>query len=196
MDRYGGGWMVFQRRYDGSVEFPTRNWEEYKNGFGNSDGEYWLGNEMLHLLTTSQPHDYMVEGVSFQDEINYKKIRNVVINGEDDHYRIVYDLASIDSTYTSTTYGTSMRGMRFSTTDRDNDEDEGTDCASKYGGWWLNSCHTDAMNGSFQTQEETDNIRYIPGIMWNGWKGFHKSLKGSILTVSYTHLTLPTILLV
>lgn len=32
-----------------------RGWDDYENGFGNfvqKDGEYWLGNKNLHLLTT------------------------------------------------------------------------------------------------------------------------------------------------
>lgn len=32
-----------------------RGWNDYENGFGNfvqKNGEYWLGNKNLHLLTT------------------------------------------------------------------------------------------------------------------------------------------------
>ena len=28
-----------------------RGWEEYKYGFGNLTGEYWIGNENLYFLT-------------------------------------------------------------------------------------------------------------------------------------------------
>ena len=40
MEQAGGGWMAFQRRYDGSVEFFSRDWNDCKNGFGNGEGEY------------------------------------------------------------------------------------------------------------------------------------------------------------
>ncbi|XP_052813147.1 semaphorin-5A-like [Mya arenaria] len=42
MDTDGGGWTVFQRRFDGSIEF-NRSFVEYEQGFGSLDGEFWMG---------------------------------------------------------------------------------------------------------------------------------------------------------
>ncbi|XP_059154816.1 angiopoietin-2-like isoform X2 [Physella acuta] len=48
----GGGWIVIQRRVLGSVNF-SRNWDDYKNGFGSLRGDFWLGNDWISNLTQS-----------------------------------------------------------------------------------------------------------------------------------------------
>ena len=56
----GGGWAVFQRRQDGSVDF-YRGWSDYKAGFGQLTAEFWLGNDKIHRLTASRPSSLRVE---------------------------------------------------------------------------------------------------------------------------------------
>lgn len=51
METEEGGWIVIQTRSDGSVDF-FRNWLEYVHGFGNVAGEYWIGLEKLHDVST------------------------------------------------------------------------------------------------------------------------------------------------
>jgi hypothetical protein len=43
-------WTVIQRRINGTIDF-YREWNDYKNGFGDLQTEFWLGNEKIHQLT-------------------------------------------------------------------------------------------------------------------------------------------------
>ena len=56
----GGGWTVFQKRRDGSVDF-YRAWDDYKRGFGNLNGEFWLGLDKIHSLTVSSSNKLRVD---------------------------------------------------------------------------------------------------------------------------------------
>ena len=41
---------MFQKRLNGSVNF-YRGWDDYKRGFGNLNGEFWLGLDKIYRLT-------------------------------------------------------------------------------------------------------------------------------------------------
>eukprot|EP00854_Cymbomonas_tetramitiformis_P012138 gene12138-14343_t len=55
-----GGWTVFQRRSDGLEDF-FRTWAEYKSGFGELNGDFWAGNDLLHSMTSAAPAKLRVD---------------------------------------------------------------------------------------------------------------------------------------
>ena len=92
-------YITFFFHTSGTVRFFRRNWEEFKNGFGNSGGEYYLGNELLHLLTTSEDYDYLVEAQSRDGDVRRKLIRKVRIESEEENYKIQYREEDIDNVF-------------------------------------------------------------------------------------------------
>lgn len=54
------GWIITLQRFDGTVDF-YRGWNDYRNGFGDvGRGEFWLGNEKVHLLTAQPGQVYQL----------------------------------------------------------------------------------------------------------------------------------------
>ena len=84
----GGGWTVFQKRLDGSVDFYL-NWESYKNGFGDLSGEFWLGNDNLHRLTAADDVMLRVDLEDFEGNITYAEYTNFNVADEADKYQLL-----------------------------------------------------------------------------------------------------------
>ena len=83
----GGGWTVFQRRQDGSVYF-YRNWTDYKNGFGNMSGEFWLGLDKINRLTKNNDTEFRVDLEDFEGGKRYAKYSKFVIEDENENYKL------------------------------------------------------------------------------------------------------------
>ena len=140
----GGGWTVFQRRQDGSVDF-YRGWNDYKAGFGQLTAEFWLGNDKIHRLTASRPSSLRVELEDWSGVRAYAKYGKFNIGDEQAQYRL--EVGSY-----SGTAGDSLKGhnnMAFTTNDRDNDI-WSSNCAVRFtGAWWYESCHSSNLNGKY-----------------------------------------------
>ncbi|KAM8715560.1 hypothetical protein ACLKA7_002587 [Drosophila subpalustris] len=159
---------------DGSVNFH-RNWMENKNGFGNLDGEFFIGLDKIHALTTDRRHELLVllednDGIEAFETYDDFKIGN-----EDTQY-------ILDTVGTAKgTAGDSLifhRGMKFTTLDNDNDDWPGVNCAlANTGGWWYKNCQHSQLMGRY---EDKDGDK---GVLWASWRGWRYSLKKAIMMI-------------
>ncbi|KOX78497.1 Protein scabrous [Melipona quadrifasciata] len=147
------GWIVVARRIDGTLDFD-RNWHDYSLGFGSPVSEYWIGNEVLHRLTTTT--DRADRG---DDDCTSLRIDMTDIYGE--RWRAEYQLFRVESEETgyrlevrgytgnATDALSYQNGMAFSAKDRDMDA-SATHCARNYrGGWWFSRCQHVNLNGKY-----------------------------------------------
>ena len=87
MSRDAGGWTVFQRRQDGSQDF-YRGWSDYKAGFGDLNGEFWLGLDKIHRLSKSGQNVLRVDLMDFNGAERYAKYGKFSVADESDKYRL------------------------------------------------------------------------------------------------------------
>ena len=83
----GGGWLVFQKRLNGSVDF-YRGWTEYKRGFGFLTGEFWLGLDKIHHLTSSRKYKLRVDLEDFSRQITYAEYDLFEVASEGEKYNL------------------------------------------------------------------------------------------------------------
>ena len=76
---------MFQKRLDGSVDFYL-GWSDYKVGFGDLYGEFWLGLDKIHLLTSD--NNSMLR-VDFEGNTSYAEYKMVNIMSENDKYKLI-----------------------------------------------------------------------------------------------------------
>ena len=171
METDGGGWTVFQRRQDGSVDF-YRNWTDYENGFGDLTGEFWLGLSKIHRLTKEGSNTLRVDLGDFEGNTVYANYSTFNVSDGSTEYILTV------GGYSGTA-GDSLayhNGSRFSTVDNDNDEWSGGNCAQNYtGAWWYLYCAHSNLNGHY-FNTSTNNLQ---SVNWYTWKGAYISLKFS-----------------
>ncbi|NXT41123.1 ANGP4 protein, partial [Pelecanoides urinatrix] len=177
METDRGGWTVIQLRTNGSLSFQ-RGWREYKQGFGDAAGEYWLGNEAVHLLTSQAPYNLRVELRDWEGNQVYAHYGKFQLGSERQLYRLPLQDYSGTAGQQS---GMALQGTRFSTRDADNDN-----CLCKCaqmlsGGWWFDACGLSNLNGIYYPARH--NIRKLNGIRWHHFQGPSYSLKGTRMLI-------------
>uniref|UniRef100_A0A1E1W2X5 Fibrinogen C-terminal domain-containing protein n=1 Tax=Pectinophora gossypiella TaxID=13191 RepID=A0A1E1W2X5_PECGO len=161
----GGGWTVLQNRFDGSQDF-YKSWSDYKNGFGNLAGEFWLGLEKVNYLTNQKLYELRIEMETQHGQEAYAGYSVFTVGPEHEGFRI-----STLGTYYGTA-GDSLSyhaGQKYSTIDADNDEWKDGACAVEHGGaWWYKECDKSNLNGKYSTTADEHRGQ---SIYWISFKG-------------------------
>jgi len=175
METDGGGWTVFQRRMDGTVDF-YRNWTDYQQGFGNLTGEFWLGLDKIHRLTSTGT-ELRVDLRDFEGNSAYAKYSSFSVGDSASKYILsVSGYSGTAGNSLSRLGHADQNGQKFSTRDQDNDATgDGYSCAQTYkGAWWYSACHHSNLNGLYHGGAHSS---FADGVNWYTWKGFYYSLK-------------------
>uniref|UniRef100_G3WK59 Tenascin-N n=1 Tax=Sarcophilus harrisii TaxID=9305 RepID=G3WK59_SARHA len=166
MDTDGGGWIVFQRRNTGQLDFFKR-WRSYVEGFGDPMREFWFGLEKLHNLTTGTPVRYEVRvDLQTANESAYAVYDFFQVASSKDRYKLTV------GKYRGTA-GDALsyhNGWKFTTFDRDNDIALSNCALTHHGGWWYKNCHLANPNGRY------GETKHSEGVNWEPWKGHEFSI--------------------
>ena len=125
----------------------NRSWAEYKVGFGDPSGNYWLGNDLLSQLTANNRYKLKFD-LQQRSTGNwyYAEYSTFIVLSEAYNYTL---LVGGFSGYASTdAFGRHHNGEQFTTIDRDNDLRSSRNCAALRGGgfWWRDCGHWCGVN--------------------------------------------------
>ena len=159
---------MIQRRVDGSTNF-FRNWQTYKKGFGQIQHEHWLGNDNLHLLTAQA----VLIGSEVRFELqrkdfkyrHYAKYSSFHVDGESNAYQL-HIIGYSGNLGDAMAY---HNGMKWTTSDQENDTYSSANCAyDRKGPWWYKACADTNLNSFYDNYKQyspyngfswTDNYR-------------------------------------
>jgi len=133
--------LLIQQNVNGS-DFFNRSWAEFKVGFNDSRGNYWLGNDLLSQLTLSRRYKLRFD-LQARDNHTwyYVEYSLFLVYGESRNYELLVSGYSGNA-------GDVFRhhsGAMFTTYDRDNDPWKSSisndNCAVlEGGGFWYSRC--------------------------------------------------------
>ena len=174
----GGGWLVIQRRINGSVDF-NRYWSEYEEGFGNlpdddkdTTREFWIGLRSLHCLTNQGQWELRIDYMFPNKTKGYLLYHHFRVGPASDDYRLgISGFSGNTSDPITPGVGHNLNGMRFTTRDRDNDNWY-NNCAVHHaggnaGGWWYDACSHINLNQQYNNRHSAylnGQWHYLPFI--------------------------------
>jgi Fibrinogen beta and gamma chains, C-terminal globular domain len=125
--------------------FFNRTWKEFKEGFGDVSGDYWIGNDRLHSLTKDGNYRLRVDVQTIND-CNWQWAEYDTFIVDDESTGFMLHVSGFSGTAYNSLLSTglptdpgNLNGMRFSTFDNRNPIT--ISCAAIYrAGFWYNRC--------------------------------------------------------
>merc|ERR1719239_976059 len=169
----GGHWVVIQRRTSETVDF-YQGWDNYTEGFGDLQGNFWLGLETIHRLCNKRPCQLRFD-LTDNNTHYFAQYADFRVASAQHNYRVNFGAESGTTTDGGKAFSWN-NNMEFTTYDRDNDKSNVVNCAQSYqGGWWYNSCTYVNPNGGWGRNSYS-------GVGWNpitfSWINGRHSLSG------------------
>ena len=163
------GWIILHQKLDDSLDFNL-NWTDYKAGFGNPGGNFWIGLERMHQMTSTTPYRLRIEVQAACNSLWYSaEYDTFQIDNEALKYAIhvtgyVGGDAGDSLLYTGNSGIWYHNTMKFSTKDADNDRDPSRACAANNrAGGWYNACYYFLLTGS-GISSEWDSLADVLGL--------------------------------
>ncbi|KAM4548888.1 angiopoietin-related protein 3 [Odontesthes bonariensis] len=173
-----GGSTVIQRRTDGSVDFD-QTWEKYEKGFGDMEKEFWLGLKKIHSIAQEGAYILRIAVEDWEDDNHWIEYR-FSLEGPSSDYTLHVSNFSGDLPDAMT----SLNGMRFSTKDRNTNNQPNSTCArNNTGGWWASACSETSLNGRYLWLRAKGRSMRRKGIHWKPGTGSSYSFKMTKITL-------------
>jgi ficolin len=141
------------------------DWQAYKNGFGDSNDEFWMGLEQMHRMTANSDQSLRIDLESFEGERLTLEYQTFRVGDERSGYEL--NLADPVDELEYANQLIRQNGAKFATKDKNGGM---FDCPQRYeAGWWFvgQQCHTVLLTGSYH---ENDRPLFKEGIQWPAWR--------------------------
>ena len=152
----GGGWIVIQRNRINSQLSFDKNWREYEEGFGDLSKDFWAGLKLMHALTETSQWEMRVDYQKSDKSWSYLHYNQFSVGSASEEYPLT--VGGFTGVGNDQFASHPLNGMKFSTSDNDNDK-WSSNCAANYkSGWWYNSCRH--ININTQPPDVVGNILF------------------------------------
>ena len=132
----GGGWTIIMQRNatsgGSSVDFSSKGWSEYEDGFGSYSGDFWFGLSNIHCITQRETYELRVELTFTDGTEGYTGYSSFRVDYRSNHYTLRIGSASGN---TSANDGLGpLNGFAFQTSDYASN----SNCQNRAeGGFWF-----------------------------------------------------------